>query len=167
MNSTARGFVQLGSGATAAKCTDGTVVSTSTLTSLICNCPTYAVDIAPCICGAVSDGSSTLGIDCANKGLGDADMETIVKNIPATTPLSALNLQNNSLTRIPANLPQFTQLKNFIVSQNNISAVNENDVTLTANVTNLDLSSNKITKIAAKSLPGEIKQFRGLNDCLT
>ena len=82
-------------------------------------------------------------------------METIVKNIPATTPLSALNLQNSSLTRIPANLPQFTQLKNLIVSQNNITALGANQVALVANVTYLDFSGNQIAKIEAGSLPGE------------
>ena len=134
-------------------CSDSS--SAGRLSSLICDCPTYAKDIAPCVCGAASDGSQTLGIDCANKGLDDSAMEKIIKNIPATTPLSALNLQNNSLTRIPANLPQFTQLQTLIVSKNNVTAVNENEVTLTANVTNLDLSNNQITKIEAKSLPGE------------
>ena len=84
-------------------------------------------------------------------------METIVNNIPATTPLSVLNLGNNSLTHIPANLPQFTQLKSLIVSKNNISALDANQVALVADVTFLDFSANQITKIEASSLPGVYK----------
>ena len=82
-------------------------------------------------------------------------MEAIVKNLPATTPVVQLNLRNNTLTKIPANLPQYTQLKNLIVSQNDITSVKANEVALTANVTNLDLSYNQISKIAAGSLPGK------------
>ena len=77
-----------------------------------------------------------------------------MKNIPATTPMTVFNLGNNLLTRIPANLPQYTQLHTLIISMNKISAVNANEVTLLADVKNLDLSSNKITQIAAASLPG-------------
>ena len=132
-------------------CTDNS--STGRLSSLICDCPTYAVEIAPCVCGAASDGSSTLGIDCANKGLDDSAMEAIVKNIPATTPVSVLNLGNNTLTRIPANLLQYTQLQTLIVSKNKITALGANQVALVADVTNLDFSNNQITKIEAKSLP--------------
>ena len=82
-------------------------------------------------------------------------MKRIVSNMPATTPVAILNLQNNALTKIPANLPQYTQLKNLIVSQNDITSVKANEVALTANVTNLDLSYNQISKIEAGSLPGK------------
>ena len=82
-------------------------------------------------------------------------MEAIIKNLPATTPVAQLNLRNNTLTKIPANLPQYTQLKNLIVSQNDITSVKANEVALTANVTNLDLSYNQISKIEAGTLPGK------------
>ena len=82
-------------------------------------------------------------------------MERIVNNMPATTPVAILNLNNNTLTKIPANLPKYTQLKNLLVSQNNITSVKANEVALTANVSYLDLSSNQISIIEAGSLPGK------------
>ena len=81
-------------------------------------------------------------------------MEAIIKNLPATTPVAILNLGKNKLTQIPANLPQYTQLQTLIASSNVITEVKANEVTLPAKVTFLDLSSNKITRIAAASLPG-------------
>ena len=81
-------------------------------------------------------------------------MTTIVNNIPATTPVAILNLGNNKMTKIPAKLPQYAQLQTLIVSNNAIATVNAKEVTLLANVAYLDFSGNKITKIAAGSLPG-------------
>jgi Leucine-rich repeat (LRR) protein len=83
-------------------------------------------------------------------------MEAIVNNIPATTPVAVLNLGNNTLTRIPANLPQYKQLQTLIISKNQITSVGANQLTLPANVTLLDLSSNQITKIETNSFPGKI-----------
>ena len=82
-------------------------------------------------------------------------METIIKNIPATTPVAVLNLGNNTLTKLPANLPQYTQLQTLIASSNGITAVNENEAALTADVTNLDFSNNQISLIALAALPGK------------
>ena len=91
-----------------------------------------------------------------------------MKNIPATTPVAILNLHNNSLTHVPANLPQFTQLQTLIVASNKITAVNANDVTLVANVTFLDFSNNQISVIEAGSLPGNnYILFRVIQSCFS
>jgi len=154
LNSTAQSYVYLGYDETEARCIDGTVLSTLALTPLICQCPTYADDIKPCTCGATESSTETLTINCANYGIGDSKMETIVNNISATTPVAVLDLGNNTLTRIPANLPQYKQLQTFIVSKNQITSIGANQLTLPADVALLDLSSNQITKIETNSLPG-------------
>ena len=157
MNSTARGFVQLGSGATAAKCTDGTVVSTSTLTSLICKCPTYAVDIAPCVCGATRDSSTTLTVSCAAQNLNDSAMAAVIVKIDPTTPLDTFLLNNNRLLSVPAGLDRYKQLANVNLANNSITAIGSTDLsTLTASVQLIDLSSNRITAIADGCFPGAL-----------
>ena len=135
-----------------ATCSDSAATPFSSLFAINCKCP--VAPILPCTCLPTNGDNTTLTIDCSSQGLDDSAMEAIVKNIPATTPMTVFNLDNNLLTRIPANLPQYTQLHTLIISMNKISAVNANEVTLLADVKNLDLSSNKITQIAAASLPG-------------
>ena len=136
---------------TGATCNDKAKTPFSSLAPIECQCP--LATILPCTCQATDGHNTTLTIDCSSQGLDDADMETIVKNIPATTPVAILNLQNNSLTHIPANLPQYTQLVSLNMSSNAITVVNAGDLTVAAFVTSLDLSSNAIAAISANSLP--------------
>ena len=138
-----------------ATCADTFATQFSSLSSINCQCPT--VSISPCICVPTSTNSlnTTLTITCADQGIADSDMTTIVGNIPATTPLDILIMSNNTLTKIPDSLPQYTQLTTLSVASNAITSVATGQVALTANVVLLDFSSNQISSIAAGSLPGE------------
>ena len=81
-------------------------------------------------------------------------MASIIANVPPTTPVDTLDLSGNLLTAVPANLPQFNQLANLNLANNSIAAVATAELNLPAAVKSLDLSSNRISTIAASSLPG-------------
>ena len=81
-------------------------------------------------------------------------MTKIVGNIPATTPLDILIMSKNTLTKIPDSLPQYTQLTTLSVASNAITSVATGQLSLTADLVSLDLSSNSISNIADNSLPG-------------
>ena len=162
MNSTAKDYVRLGSGSTAAKCSDGTIISTTNLTPIICKCPTYALDIAPCLCVPTTDKSSgttvTLKCDPSINGdsrinIDDVTMAGVIGNVSASTPLDTINLSSNQLTQVPASLTQYTQLVSVSLASNNITFVDVNQLNLTASVQLIDLSSNQITNVAAGVFP--------------
>ena len=135
LNATAQGYINFGSGSTAAKCSDGTPIYTSTLTPLICKCPTYATDIAPCVCGATSGSNTTSTITCASQSLDDGRMAAVIAKIDSTTPLDTFNLNNNKLMKIPDKLAQYNQLASVKLANNSITSIGSNDLsTLTANV---------------------------------
>ena len=161
MNSTTRGFVQLGSGATAAKCTDGTVVSTSTLTPLVCNCPTYASDIAPCVCGATRDSSTTLTLSCANGGLDGSSLANVFSNVSAATRqlVDTINLDFNRLVQVPASaLKQYPNFKSLSIASNQITAIGADDLNLPATFVLVDLSNNNISSVAPSgAFPRKLK----------
>ena len=160
LNSTARGYIRTGTDvSTYANCTDGTFISTANLTPLICKCPTYAADILPCVCGKTTDSTTTLTISCANQTTGNVKMAEVIGNIAATTPVDRMDLSGNLLTRVPANLTQYSTLTNLWFASNSITSIASGDLTLQANVIILDVSNNSITNIANNSLPGKKLSF--------
>ena len=81
-------------------------------------------------------------------------MKAIIAYVPPTTPVDTFDFSGNLLTAVPANLPQFNQLANLNLANNSIAAVATAELNLPAAVKSLDLSSNRISTIAASSLPG-------------
>ena len=71
------------------------------------------IDIAPCVC---LDGNGTdrltLYLDCNNKNLDDTKLSLILNYFlaPGISPLGALILSQNQLTKIPDQIKQFDQL---------------------------------------------------------
>jgi Leucine-rich repeat (LRR) protein len=91
---------------------------------------------------------------CANQGLGDTAIGTVVANTPVTTPIDTFDLSGNKLTIVPKDLTQYAQLTRVTLANNSITSVGSTDLSLTGNVVLIDLSNNQISSIAAGSLPG-------------
>jgi len=88
-------------------CSDAVATLFSALKAINCRCP--VTSIAPCTCQPTGGTTSvpistktTLTISCANQGLTDAQMATILNSIPLTTPVDTLDLSWNKLTRVPS-----------------------------------------------------------------
>ena len=138
-------------------CNDGSTVDNFLNLTVICKCPAYSTYIAPCVCGPTknSEGvSSTLTISCAAQSLGDSALSDIFKNVSSTSPVDTMNLSGNQLTKIPSGLPQYETLVSVTVANNSITSVGSTDLSLSGNVTLIDLSYNQISVIAPGSLPG-------------
>jgi len=87
-------------------------------------------------------------------------MATIINNIPASTPVVSLLLNNNQLTRVPPGLTKFTQMETLSLADNQISSIAAGDLSLTSNFFNtLDLSNNAIASIEENSLPSIIYRY--------
>ena len=156
LNSTAQSYVYFGS-ASPSKCTDGTYISTSTLTPLICQCPTYASAIAPCTCGVTEGSTETLTLACANQNKTDNDIANFISLVAPNAPVDTIDFSVNSLTKVPKGLPTlFPKLANVKLSNNSITAIQTGDLNLTSAVAVkvLDFSYNKITVVQVNSLPG-------------
>jgi Leucine-rich repeat (LRR) protein len=87
--------------------------------------------------------------------LTDKQVKNAIDSLPSTTPVDTFYLQGNALTFIPSGLTQFTQLTTIDLSGNQITAINTAELTLSAAVISLDLSSNLIAQIASGSLPSK------------
>jgi len=99
----------------------------------------------------------TLTINCANQGLANQNLLPIFNQIPAPTPIDTIDLSNNTLNKIPAQiLVQYTRLANVLMASNYITSLAPYDLNLTANAVIIDLSNNLITDIASNSLPSTI-----------
>lgn len=156
LDSAAKTFVQTGTDdSTYANCTDGTLITATNLTPLICKCPTYAQDILLCVCGPTIDSATTLTVSCRNQTAGDEKMAKVISNIPASTLVDWMDLSGNLLSRVPANLTQYTTLISLSLASNAITSIASSDLTLPGNVTVLDVSNNLISNIATNSLPGK------------
>ena len=82
-------------------------------------------------------------------------METIIANIPATTPIGKLDLSGTSLNKVPPGLTKFTTIFELSLAANQITAVNSGQLSLNSSTfTKLDLSGNsKLVTIDNSSLP--------------
>jgi Leucine-rich repeat (LRR) protein len=159
LDATTKSFIDFGSGSTASKCTDGTNISASTLTPLVCQCPTYAADIAPCVCGATSGSTKTLTTSCANGGLDATDMTSIFDKIQNTTQLlvDTINLNANKLVKVPTTLLQkYPNVTSLSIASNQITAISANYLNLTANIVLIDLSNNSISGVASGAFPSKL-----------
>jgi len=135
-----------------ATCGDSASTPFTSLTALNCQCPVPS--IASCTCQPSAGKTTTLTISCANQGLDDTAIETVITNTEANSPVDTFDLSGNQLTIVPKNLPQYTKLVSVSLANNSITSVGSTDLSLTANVTLIDLSNNQISSIAAGSLPG-------------
>lgn len=119
-------------------------------------CPNPALD--KCTCRQTQIGGDTLTFTCSNT-LNDAAMDAALDSIPIKNIVDTLVLSGNGLTKVPTGLPtKFPKLISLNLANNQITRVNENELTLAGSVTLIDLSGNLITTIAPGSLPGKIIQ---------
>ena len=156
-------YLHLGSGAAAAQCKDGAVIKTA-LTPLICKCPQFDYDIAPCFCRVTPplSTSTTLTITCDPLNVvDDTRMAAIITKTPATTPIDTLILKVNNLTQVPANLNQYTQLTYLSLAHNSISSIAVTGTIFPAVLSTLDVNSNQLTQV-----PTGLNQYTALSTLL-
>jgi len=161
-------------------CQDSTAFSA--LTTTICWCPP-SVSIATCSCYLTASGSSTVTVNCASQGLGDAAMASVLLSISSTSPIDTLLLDDNNLTKVPSSssrrvsrigiirtsftslMTKFPLLNHVGLSSNAITSILKGDLTLPAPLKLLNLTSNQISRIAVESFPCENNvHIIGLND---
>ena len=87
-------------------------------------------------------------------------MASIMKKIlPSLYAVYAFDLSQNNLTVVPSGLGSFYLLSFLSFASNQIAAINSGDINLTAAVSFLDFSANRITSVAPNSLPGSTHNF--------
>ena len=151
-------------------CEDSTEFSA--LTTTICWCPLSA-SIATCSCDLTAGSTTTITVNCTSQGLGDASIASVLSSISVTSPLDTLLLGGNNLTKVPSSssrqmtdvgisrasstslLTQFPLLNYVSLSSNAITSILKGDLTLSAPLKFLDVSSNQISRVAVGSFPCE------------
>ena len=132
-------------------CQNGANFSSFSLTT--CLCPA-AADISPCTCGFTASSTTTVTITCSNQNLNDDAVSAILKKIFPWSPIDTMNFYNNSLTKIPSGLSQYSQLFLLSFSSNSITSIGSNDLSgLTAPVMYINLGANQISTIADNAFP--------------
>ena len=135
-------------------CQNGADFSSFSLAT--CLCPA-AADISPCTCGFTASSTTTVTITCSNQNLKDDAVSAILKKIFPWSPIDTMNFYNNSLTKIPSGLSQYSQLFLLSFSSNSITSIGSNDLSgLTAAVKVIDLTANQITTIADNAFPSSL-----------
>ena len=152
-------------------CGDSDATPFSALTNGICLCPS-STSLLPCSCELTTGSVGTVNVTCASKGLGDAATVKLLQSVSPTIPVDTLILSGNKLSKVPSTssrraysvtsrattkslLTPFTRLNYVDLSSNVITAINTGDLTLKAAVKFLNLDSNKISSVAAGSLPSK------------
>ena len=119
-------------------------------------CPLNAT-IAPCSCSFAKSIGTGVALDCYNKGLTDAQMSNILNAFLSSTagisPLTKLNAQNNSLTKVPGQILKMTaSLWDINLACNKITSIPPGAFS-SPSATNIGISlySNQITSLPSKS----------------
>jgi len=118
-------------------------------------CPAEA-NYTPCACSAYF--GDTLLLDCYNKNLDDARTGRILSAFlqDGISPLGAVRLWANQLTRVPDQIKLFAQLSYADFLNNPITSIQANSFNFIVRLENLNLGYNRISSIE----PGA---FQGLN----
>jgi len=132
-----------------AYCSDRTPLTSLTFEK--CFCPS----VTPCFCAASTLYPGALDISCNGQSIGDANMETIISNISATTQIGKLDLSGTGITQVPSGLTKFTTISELSLAENQITAVNNGALAVNSSILmKLDLSGNaKLATIGNSSLP--------------
>ena len=75
-------------------------------------CPAATV-FSPCSCDEYKGNSGTIELNCGGNNVDDTRLSAILDALlttPGVSPVGALMLWNNLLTRVPDQIPRFTQL---------------------------------------------------------
>ena len=115
------------------------------------------IDIAPCVC---LDGNGTdrltLYLDCNNKNLDDTKLSLILNYFlaPGISPLGALILSQNQLTKIPDQIKQFDKLNYVDLDQNKMQSVASGAITFTKLQNSISLGFNQLSTISPGAFQG-------------
>ena len=112
-------------------------------------------DYAPCVCLDGRDGLN-LYVECSNHNLDDAKISSILNSFlaPGMSPLGALILTNNQLTKIPDQLKQFNQLTYVDLDKNKIPSLAAGALSLTAKIGTINVGFNQLITIAPGTFVG-------------
>jgi hypothetical protein len=141
-----------------AVCGDSSSTPFADLTPQICACPP-AADISPCTCAFSSSSSAEatrLVISCVDQSLDDETMASKLSKCPSSSySVDTFILDGNALTVVPSALIDYPLLDRLSLANNKITSVKKGQLTLSAAIVQLDLSSNAIDAIDTDSLPGD------------
>ena len=101
-------------------------------------------------------------MDCSNGGFNDSAMAANIAQYPVTTPVAQMIFTNNSLTKVPANLTQYSTLTILSLDKNSITSIAADELNLSEG-SFIDLSSNQITTIAPGAFPGSFFKYFSFN----
>ena len=111
-------------------------------------CPA-ASTISPCTCSADYSGTG-VALECSSKGLTDSQFSSILDTFLACgiSPLTRLNANTNSLTKVPSQIVKFTSLWNVDLANNKITSMPAGAFSYpSATFLYIYLYSNQITSI--------------------
>ena len=131
-------------------------------------CPVPA-DYTPCTCNDYGDG--TIDLNCNVRNLNDVRASRILSAFlltPGVSPVTALYLFSNQLTKIPGEIAHFNQLRYLSFGSNQITSVTSGAFNFSATtVKSLWLYGNQLTSIDAGVLEGkENKSVPRLNNLM-
>ena len=140
-------------------CADNTPLTS--LTVATCVCPSATL-LDTCTCAASTQYPGTVDINCARKRVGNDRMTSIISNLPATTPIGILNLNDNELALVPPGMAKFMTIAELNLAANQISLVNNGALSVNSStLMKLNLSNNtQLATIGNSSLP-----IKSTNQC--
>ena len=114
--------------------------------------------IYPCTCG-LYDESDNVHLNCNNENLNDEETSRILDvflndNGVTYPPIGALGLSENQLTKIPHQIPFFSELNDINLSSNNITAIPTGAVNFRRTLGRLFLGSNPLNNIEPSAFLG-------------
>ena len=127
-------------------------------TPVLCQCPTYKADIAPCTCALSAGSTTTLTLACANQKKTDDDIAHVVSMFTPGAVVDTVDLSVNALTKVPQGLAStFPQLAYLYMANNSVTAIKAGDLPRLSSIKTylLDFSNNQITAVQDGALPCE------------
>ena len=118
--------------------------------------------ILPCVCEDYTDGS--VGLYCEDKALDDARTSEILNTFISTSNaslLKTLNLNSNSLTKVPKEMLLFPQLDRVTLSKNQIHSIKAISFKFVVPLKDLYLDGNQLVNFER----GAIKGKHHINNC--
>ena len=112
--------------------------------------------ILPCVCEDYTDGS--VGLYCENKGLDDIRTSQILKTFISNSNaslLKTLNLNSNSLTKVPKEILLFPQLDRVTLNRNQIHSVKSNSFKFVTPLKDLYLERNQMINFERGAVKGK------------
>jgi len=117
--------------------------------------------IYPCTCGRY-DESNNIYLNCNNQNLKDEETNRILdvflnnNSGVAYPPIGALGLGENHLTKVPHQIPFFSQLSDINLSSNNITTIPTGSFNFNRTLGRLFLGSNSLLKIEPSAFLGTL-----------